>query len=207
MLKVLENDPRFYIKNSTLPGAGLGLFAKQPLKQGQWLEIIGVMVERNTAADQCTAFANEYKFGSKYDEEIWHIIPLGYAAIINQANTKGQQNCEIRNIKAKVTNKKIKSNKDFFAYSGEAVYLFIRDIQKDEELLGNYGREWKKQEEWINQYNKVFTETEEDWKKFISYDLYNMPIIKNRIPLLGDINVPHNARNTVDSFRDKSGND
>jgi hypothetical protein len=34
MLKVIESDERFYIKESILPNAGFGLFAKHPLKKG-----------------------------------------------------------------------------------------------------------------------------------------------------------------------------
>jgi hypothetical protein len=154
-----------------------------PSRRGGFLEILGVMVKRGSPADVCTAYANNYKFGSKQDDEIWHIVPMGYAAIINHANTKEQQNCEIRNVRAKVTKKKIKANKDFFAYSGEAVYLFTRDIEKDEELLGDYGHEWRKQEAWVKEFNKVYTESEREWMTFLSYGLYNMPLVKERLPL------------------------
>jgi hypothetical protein len=153
-----------------------------PLKKDGFLEIIGVLVKRNSVADSCTAYANNYKFGCKEGDDIWHLVPMGYAAIINHANTKTQQNCEIKNVRAKVSNKKIKSNKDFFAYSGEAVYRFIRDIDKDEELLGDYGHEWRKHEAQVNQLNRLYTENELDWNKFLSYKLYNMPLLQERVP-------------------------
>lgn len=142
------------------------------------------MVQRHAVADGCTAFANNYKFGTKDEEgNIWHIIPLGWAGMINNANSKEQQNCEIRNVRAKVPNKKIKSLKGILSYSGEAVYYFLRDIDKDEELLGSYGQEWRQHKKWVEQYNRIYDDSMKDWHQFMSYGLYNIPYLSERIPL------------------------
>ena len=41
MIVVEETDNRFYLKASTIKDAGMGVFAKEPLKKGDYLEIIG----------------------------------------------------------------------------------------------------------------------------------------------------------------------
>jgi hypothetical protein len=199
MIRIEETDNRFYVKESGLPNAGLGLYAKYPLKKGGFLEIIGVMVQRHMVADACTAFANNYKFGTKTpDGEIWHIIPLGWGGMINQANSEEQQNCEIRNVRAKVPSKKIKGYKSYVSYSGEAVYFFTRDIAKDEELLGSYGHEWKQHKEWVQKYNKFYDDSNSDWAQFLSYGLYNTSYLKDRIPL-EDNNVDVSERSNAGS--------
>ena len=184
MIFLEEKDPRFYIKNSEIPEAGLGLFAKTSIKKGSFIEIIGIMVERGSVADQCTAYANKYKFGSSEAGKV--VVPMGYAALVNHAPDKDKQNCVIRHVKAKIPLKKRKEIRDFFYYAGEAVYMFTRDVQKDEEILGHYGPEWKGYQEWVNNYGKVYDENEVEWKKFLSYGLYNLDILKDKISLEED---------------------
>jgi hypothetical protein len=64
MIVFEEDDDRFYIAQSTVNLAGNGLFAKKPIKKNDWLEITGVLVHRESVADQCTYYANAYKFAA-----------------------------------------------------------------------------------------------------------------------------------------------
>ena len=109
----MEKDPRFYIAESTVSGAGKGLFAKAPLVQGERLEVLGVLIAADSVSDQCTHYTDAYKFrvGSKL------LIPTGYGAMVNHS---ADPNLE-----------KI--------IEGEQVYLkALRPISKGEELLFCY---------------------------------------------------------------------
>lgn len=74
-----EDDGRFLIGPSTIPGAGRGLFAKEPLAQGDRLEVIGALVRADTPADTCSAYADRHKF--RVGELL--LIPLGYGGLVN----------------------------------------------------------------------------------------------------------------------------
>src|SRR3990167_4871707 len=126
---ISEEDHRFYVKESTLPNAGMGCFTRVPLKPGDYLEVIGVYVSCNGPADKCTHYANRYKFAAK-ENYTCYIVPMGYGGMVNHANEPSQQNVEIRWIKH--MGKKSQ-------HAGEIVYMVIKDIAVDEELLGNYG--------------------------------------------------------------------
>ena len=78
---MMETDKRFYISKSTLPGAGKGLFAKTPLAQGERLEVLGVLITADSVSDQCTSYADPYKFrvGDKL------LIPTGYGTVVNHS--------------------------------------------------------------------------------------------------------------------------
>ena len=57
-----EDDHRFSIDRSTIPGAGNGLFANEPLAEGDRLEVIGPLIRAETPSDLCTAYADRHKF-------------------------------------------------------------------------------------------------------------------------------------------------
>jgi hypothetical protein len=78
---VHETDDRFCLQPSTIPGAGLGCFARVPLLTGDRLEVIGILIEPGSAADRCTTYADEYKF--RVDGQL--LIPCGYAGMVNHA--------------------------------------------------------------------------------------------------------------------------
>jgi SET domain-containing protein len=108
-----EPDTRFYTAPSTIPGAGRGLFARVPLRTGDRLAVVGVLVRRDSEADRCTAYADEYKFRAGD----YLLIPCGVAGL---ANHSAQPNLE------KVID-------------GESVFLrLLRDVEAGEELSFAY---------------------------------------------------------------------
>ena len=158
MILVEEKDKRFYLEKSKIEDAGIGVFASENINAGSVLEIIGVMVKIGSISDQCSQFASNYKFAAdfsdKYDR---HIVPLGFGGMVNHTNDKNQQNVELRYIKRSTNNEA----------SGSAVYYFIKDVKKGEEILGNYGKKWN---------NKI--EEKNDWQMFLDLELYNLKYLK-----------------------------
>ena len=113
MVVLDETDDRFYAAPSTLPGAGRGLFARVPLRAGERLAVVGVLVRRGSDADRYTAFADEYKFRAGD----YLLIPCGVAGM---ANHSAQPNLE------KIV-------------EGDKVFLeLLRDVDAGEELCFAY---------------------------------------------------------------------
>jgi hypothetical protein len=113
MLVIDEDDTRFYAAPSRIPGAGRGLFARQALRVGDRLAVVGVRVRRDSEADRCTAFADEYKVraGSHL------IIPCGMAALANHSAEPNLQK----------------------VMDAESVFLeLLRDVEAGEELCFTY---------------------------------------------------------------------
>ena len=77
-----EIDTRFFIARSRIFDAGYGLFAAQPMKAGDTLMAIGILIDRESLADRCTAYADAYKFrvGDKL------LIPIGFAGMVNHSS-------------------------------------------------------------------------------------------------------------------------
>jgi SET domain-containing protein len=173
MITIKEKDTRFYVKESTQQDAGMGLFASVDILAGSSLEVIGVMVDRESISDTCTSYSNSYKFAADYANSLGsikkHIIPMGFAAIVNHANEKKDQNVEIRYIKK--------------GQEQVCVYYFIKDVKKDEEILGNYGDKWWQSIRNINEWTKKINssdskEEDEDWDSFLELGLYNLRNLK-----------------------------
>ena len=78
-----ETDERFVIGESTIPGAGRGVFACCPLAVGDRLTVTGVLVPAGSLSDQCTAYADEYKLRAG----TCLLIPLGHGALVNHSDT------------------------------------------------------------------------------------------------------------------------
>jgi SET domain-containing protein len=108
-----ESDNRFCLKKSTLPGAGLGVFARVPLSKGDCLEVMGVRVQPGSASDLCSAFADGHKF--VHADQL--IIPLGYAGMVNHSSTPNM----------------VRHDED-----GKLFLKALRDIAVDEELFHAY---------------------------------------------------------------------
>jgi hypothetical protein len=79
---VTETDTRFEARASGIPGAGLGLFAREPLPAGTELEAVGALVPRDSLADRCSHFADHHKF---VVGESLLLIPLGLAGLANHS--------------------------------------------------------------------------------------------------------------------------
>ena len=76
-------DFRFVVKASTISGAGRGLFAAVDLGLGERLEVLGPRVIAESLEDQCTSYADGYKF--RVGEQL--IIPLGICGMANHSTT------------------------------------------------------------------------------------------------------------------------
>lgn len=108
-----ESDQRFYVAESTVPGAGRGLFARVPLSPGDRLHVIGVLVRAGSDSDTCTAYADHYKFrvGDKL------LIPLGFGGMVNHSLAPNLEK----------------------VIDGEGVFLqVLRPVQAGEELFFTY---------------------------------------------------------------------
>jgi hypothetical protein len=79
---VHETDRRFRIAESTIPGAGKGLFAEVALAEGDELEVVGVLVLAESDSDHCSYYADEYKIRVGQ----YLMIPLGYGAVVNHSS-------------------------------------------------------------------------------------------------------------------------
>ncbi len=165
MISIEEKDNRFYISESSQQNAGLGLFASVDIKKGDNLEVIGVMVDRGSPADVCTTYANTFKFAADYSDSFKkHIIPMGYGGMVNHANEKKDQNVEIRYIK---------KNDDL-----ACVYYFIKDVKKGDEILGDYGDDWRSLLNWTRNINSADEGDDEEWMSFLELGLYNLGKLK-----------------------------
>jgi SET domain-containing protein len=109
-MEMSEPDDRFYVKASTLAGAGRGCFARIPLRAGDCLEVVGVLVRPASAADRCTAYADHYKF--RHAGLL--LVPVGFAALVNHSATPNLE----------------KHERD-----GRLFLRALRDIATDEELF------------------------------------------------------------------------
>ena len=111
---VNEEDVRFYVADSTIPGAGNGLFTKVPIRKGELLEVIGVMVRRDSPSDRCSHFCDHHKF--RVGEDLL-LIPLGFGAMVNHSPTPNLQK----------------------VFAGDRVYLeALRDLAANEEVFFTY---------------------------------------------------------------------
>ena len=171
MYIVDETDNRFCIKTSTIPNAGLGCFTKEKVKKGDYLEVIGVLVRCQSAADHCTHYANRYKFAPR-EKFTCYIVPMGYGGMVNHTDDPKLQNVELRWVK----NLHKRSE-----HAGEIVYMALRDIEEDEELLGNYGEAVGKEVRWCNENTRIFSQEQDVWQSFLELDLYNMGVLLERL--------------------------
>lgn len=78
-----EADSRFELRPSSIPDAGLGVFARVELAPGASLEVIGVLVTSESISDQCTHFADHHKF--RISEFL--LIPVGFGGLVNHSAT------------------------------------------------------------------------------------------------------------------------
>lgn len=121
-----EKDPRFYLAPSTIEGAGSGVFAKVPLKKNDFLRIIGLCVKSKTIADLLTSkIKNIHVYCFANSPIPGFLIPMGYGGMVNHTDDLNKRNCEITHI------------------GGDVFYVLTKDVEQDEEILGNYGNNWE----------------------------------------------------------------
>ena len=125
-----ETDARFEARPSTIPNAGLGLFAREPIRQGDCLEVLGVLVRRDSVADLCTAYASRYKFDARPGKSERVILPVGWAALANCARTPAEANATI----AYDAGRQPQSE-----HASGLVLRFARDFEAGEEVFAWYG--------------------------------------------------------------------
>jgi SET domain-containing protein len=109
-----EQDDRFYVGTSTIPDAGQGLFARVPLAPGAALEVIGVLVARESVSDRCSHYTDPYKF--RMNGAL--LIPVGYGAMVNHA---------------------VEANVEQLVDGGRLYLRALRSIAAGEEILLTYG--------------------------------------------------------------------
>ena len=107
-------DDRFEVRPSAIPGAGLGVFARAELPAGAELEVVGVLVRRDSAADRCTHFADHHKFRVGAD---LLLIPVGVGGLVNHAADANLERVE---------------------YPGREVLRTRRPVAAGEELVFSY---------------------------------------------------------------------
>lgn len=127
MILIEEYDPRFCLKKSTIPNAGMGVFAEVPIKTGDLMAITGVQLKLNSTAWYC---ADKQNLVGHYIFNWWdgYVIPLGIGGMVNHTPDPSYQNCTIVRI------------------DGELYYKFIKDVAIGEEVFGHYGPNWR---EWL----------------------------------------------------------
>jgi hypothetical protein len=76
---MMETDQRFYVRQSTIPEGGEGLFAAVSLLQCDRLRVVGVLIAANSVSDRCTRYADPYKV--RVGEYL--LIPTGWCAMVN----------------------------------------------------------------------------------------------------------------------------
>lgn len=117
-----ETDNRFYLADSTVPGAGQGLFSNVILEPGDRIEVLGCLILPDSESDRCTAYADAYKL--RFDGKL--LIPFGFAGMVNHS--------EIPNLEKTIDNGKfyfsatriIKAKEELFIqYSNYAIERFL----------------------------------------------------------------------------------
>ena len=58
------------------------MFAGVPLAAGEELNVLGVVIPANSPADECTRYADEYKF--RVGDAL--LIPVGYGGMVNHSS-------------------------------------------------------------------------------------------------------------------------
>jgi hypothetical protein len=158
MVLIEDNDPRFYLAPSKLPGGGTGVFAKVSLKKGDHMEIVGVMVPVKSDTDRCTAYAHDYKFASRLKDADRYVIPMGYAGLVNHAIDRVGMNMRLEYLKG-VTPKN--------PNAGSAVLMCTRDVAEGEELLHYYGDDW-------NERLRKYSDEAHAWDEISASDVYGL---------------------------------
>lgn len=111
-------DDRFDLRPSAIPGAGLGVFARAALPAGAELEVVGVLVRRDSVADRATHFADHHKFVVGAD---LLLIPTGLGGMVNHAADANLERVELPGRVVLRTRQAVAAGEELvFAYSPAA---------------------------------------------------------------------------------------
>ncbi len=114
MVSHTETDTKYYVKESNIENAGMGLFAKEQLPVRTRLEVVGVLVQKDTPGELCTRYARDYRFF--YDENTM-LVPTGWAGMANHST-------RFNSVLIKVE---------------DTLYIeMLREIKQDEEIVYEY---------------------------------------------------------------------
>lgn len=118
-------DDRFELRPSSVPGAGLGVFARVALPAGAELEVVGVLVRRGSVADRCTHFADHHKFVVGAD---LLLVPVGLGGMVNHAAAANLERVALPDRVVLRTTRPVAAGEElFFTYSESARVRFGLD--------------------------------------------------------------------------------
>lgn len=117
-----ETDSRFYLDQSTISGAGTGLFSAHELPAGEMIRALGCYLIPDSQLDQCTAYADEYKL--RVDDLL--LIPVGPAAMVNHSDSPNLEKVIVDRCLYFRTLRDIRKNEELFIrYSDYALTRFV----------------------------------------------------------------------------------
>ena len=125
---------RTLIKQSTIPGAGMGVYAVDKIPKGAEIRYTGVKKGENTANHYYSWEVKTYdpETGEPDDEDVLYFID---ASDIRYSNCTRTVNCGMT---SKV------NNMDAVQRFGKFYYIAMRDIKPGEELFVDYGEQYRK---------------------------------------------------------------
>jgi hypothetical protein len=114
MLIFDELDNRFYLNEHD------GISAQRNIEQNEIIMVNGIAVKKNSIADSCTAYVNNYKFAtlhtiSKRDYQ-YYIIALGFCSLIRKTTEDANVSLEYDKV-------------------GNIIFRFIKPVAVGEEIL------------------------------------------------------------------------
>ncbi len=121
----LAEDPRFEIRESTILGAGKGLFARMALPVGDRLEVLGPRIVADSLEDRCTSYADTHKFriGNLL------IVPFGLAGIANHSIHPNLKKCILGDRVYLETLGPVAAGEELFSEYVPKARMFFEDIE------------------------------------------------------------------------------
>jgi SET domain-containing protein len=124
-MKKLHSSDKIYVSNSTIPGAGRGVFARVAFKKGELIEecpVIELAEHDPSNHSEGTLITYFYYFGTTKERAN---LALGFGSLYNHTYEPNATYTE--NYKEKTMN-----------------FIALKDIKPEEEITVNYNQEQKK---------------------------------------------------------------